>query len=94
MAVRIHPTAEVSDKIKDGEGSSIWHHAQVRENVSIGENCVIGGGKRFHRQWLRGDLQGGISLGAAPVPKSGGRRRKSHPLGFGSCNFFLSIAYV
>ena len=44
MAVRIHPTAEVSEKISIGEGSSIWHHAQVREGVSIGENCIIGKG--------------------------------------------------
>jgi len=44
MAVRIHPTAEVSDKAKIGEGSSIWHQAQVREGVSIGHNCIIGKG--------------------------------------------------
>ena len=44
MAVRIHPTAEVSDKIEIGEGSSIWHHAQVREGAKIGSNCIIGKG--------------------------------------------------
>lgn len=44
MPVRIHPTAEVSDKITIGEGSSIWHHAQVREGVTIGEKCIIGKG--------------------------------------------------
>jgi acetyltransferase-like isoleucine patch superfamily enzyme len=44
MSVRIHPTAEVSDKITIGEGSSIWHHAQVREGVTIGEKCIIGKG--------------------------------------------------
>ena len=31
MSVRIHPTAEVSDKADIGEGTSIWHQAQVRE---------------------------------------------------------------
>ncbi len=44
MTIRIHPTAEVSDKIEIGEGSSIWHHAQVREGVKIGTNCIIGKG--------------------------------------------------
>src|SRR5260221_7802650 len=44
MVIRIHPTAEVSDKIKIGDGSSIWHHAQVRDGASIGENCIIGKG--------------------------------------------------
>ena len=44
MGVRIHPTAEVSDKAKIGDGTGIWHHAQVREGAIIGENCIIGKG--------------------------------------------------
>lgn len=44
MPIRIHPTAEVSDKIEIGDGTSIWHHAQVREGVKIGTNCIIGKG--------------------------------------------------
>lgn len=44
MGVRIHPTAEVSDKARIGDGTGVWHHAQVRENVSIGGNCIIGKG--------------------------------------------------
>ena len=44
MGIRIHPTAEVSDKAQIGEGSSVWHHAQVREGVKIGSNCIIGKG--------------------------------------------------
>ena len=44
MGIRIHPTAEVSEKATIGEGSSIWHQAQVRENVKIGMNCIIGKG--------------------------------------------------
>ncbi len=42
--VRIHPTAEVSDKARIGNETSIWHQAQVREEVEIGENCIIGKG--------------------------------------------------
>lgn len=44
MAVRIHPTADVSDKAIIGEGTSIWNHAQVREGVTLGKNCVISKG--------------------------------------------------
>lgn len=44
MPIRIHPTADVSPKANIGEGTSIWHHAQVREDVSIGQNCIIGKG--------------------------------------------------
>ena len=44
MPIRIHPTAEVSDKARIGDGTSIWLHVQIRENVSIGENCIIGKG--------------------------------------------------
>jgi len=44
MPVRIHPTAEVSNNVKIGEGTSVWHHAQIREGVKIGKNCIIGKG--------------------------------------------------
>lgn len=40
--VRIHPTAEVSPKAQIGEGTSIWHHCQVREDVRIGRECILG----------------------------------------------------
>lgn len=40
--VKIHPTAEVSDKAKIGEGTKIWNQAHVRENCVIGKNCNIG----------------------------------------------------
>ncbi len=44
MTVRIHPTADVSEKANIGDGTSIWHQAQVREGVHIGKNCIIGKG--------------------------------------------------
>ena len=44
MGIRIHPTAEVSDKADIADGTSIWHQAQVREGVKIGKNCIIGKG--------------------------------------------------
>ena len=33
MGIRIHPTAEVSEKAKIGDGTGIWPQAQVREDV-------------------------------------------------------------
>jgi acetyltransferase-like isoleucine patch superfamily enzyme len=42
--VRIAPSADVSDDAQIGEGSSIWHLAQVRERASLGANCIIGRG--------------------------------------------------
>lgn len=44
MTIRIHPTADVSPKATIGDGTSIWHQAQVREDVIIGQNCIIGKG--------------------------------------------------
>jgi acetyltransferase-like isoleucine patch superfamily enzyme len=38
----IHPTAEVSPAAVIGEGTRIWHGAQVRERVTIGRNCIVG----------------------------------------------------
>lgn len=40
--VRIHPTAEVSPHAQIGEGTSIWHHCQVREGARIGRECILG----------------------------------------------------
>jgi len=44
VTVRIHSTAEVSPDAQIGEGTSIWHHAQVRERAVIGKSCIIGKG--------------------------------------------------
>lgn len=44
MGIRIHPTADVSSKANIGDGTSIWHQAQVREDARIGSNCIIGKG--------------------------------------------------
>jgi acetyltransferase-like isoleucine patch superfamily enzyme len=44
LNIKIHTTADVSDKAIVGEGTSIWHQAQVREGEQLGKNCVIGKG--------------------------------------------------
>jgi acetyltransferase-like isoleucine patch superfamily enzyme len=40
----IHPTADVSDQATIGSGTHIWHYCQVRENVRIGQGCILGKG--------------------------------------------------
>ncbi|WP_309128013.1 DapH/DapD/GlmU-related protein [Microbacterium sp.] len=42
--VRIVESADVSADASIGDGSSIWHLAQVREGVRMGENCIVGRG--------------------------------------------------
>lgn len=39
-----HPTAEVSPSAEIGEGTRVWHQAQIRERVRIGSNCIVGKG--------------------------------------------------
>ncbi|MGH3652903.1 acyltransferase [Glutamicibacter sp.] len=41
---RIEQTADVAPSADIGQGSSIWHLAQVREGAVLGENCNIGRG--------------------------------------------------
>jgi acetyltransferase-like isoleucine patch superfamily enzyme len=40
----VHPSADVDETAEIGDGSSVWHLAQVRENARLGRNCVIGRG--------------------------------------------------
>ena len=44
MTVQVIDTADVSPEVTLGDGSSIWHLAQVREGAVLGENCIIGRG--------------------------------------------------
>ena len=44
MGVRIVDTADVAESATIGDGSSVWHLAQVREDAVLGENCIIGRG--------------------------------------------------
>lgn len=44
MGVRIEASADVSPLASIGEGSSVWHLAQVREDAVLGIDCVIGRG--------------------------------------------------
>ncbi|MEV7631315.1 DapH/DapD/GlmU-related protein [Microbacterium sp. NPDC089318] len=42
--VRIVESADVSSEASIGDGSSIWHLAQVREGARMGANCIVGRG--------------------------------------------------
>lgn len=44
MAVRVVDSADVSSDAEIGDGSSIWHLAQVREKVRMGAGCIVGRG--------------------------------------------------
>ncbi len=55
MAIRIHATAEVSDQACIGDGTSIWHHSQVREGAHLGRNCILGKGVYIDAGVIIGD---------------------------------------
>lgn len=44
VAARIAATADVSDEATIGDGTSIWHLAQIREKAILGTDCNIGRG--------------------------------------------------
>ena len=44
MNVRIMSSADVDPTAQIGEGSSVWHLAQVRDGATIGEECIVGRG--------------------------------------------------
>ncbi|WP_318246990.1 acyltransferase [Microbacterium gallinarum] len=54
-AVRIVDSADVSPAATIGEGSSIWHLAQVREQAVLGTNCIIGRGAYVGTGVVMGD---------------------------------------
>lgn len=53
--VRIVESADVSDKARIGEGSSVWHLAQIREDAELGRNCIIGRGAYIGTGVVLGD---------------------------------------
>jgi acetyltransferase-like isoleucine patch superfamily enzyme len=44
VAVRIQPSADVDERAVLGDGTSVWHLAQVREGAVLGKNCIVGRG--------------------------------------------------
>lgn len=54
-APRIVDSADVSPEASIGDGSSIWHLAQVREQAVLGRNCIIGRGAYIGTGVVLGD---------------------------------------
>lgn len=70
----IHETAEVSDLAVVGEGTRIWHHAQVRERARVGRNCTVGKGVYIDFDVVVGDnvkIQNGCMLFHGSVVEDG-----------------------
>jgi UDP-2-acetamido-3-amino-2,3-dideoxy-glucuronate N-acetyltransferase len=44
MGIRVAPGADVDERAAVGEGTSVWHLAQVREGAEVGPGCTIGRG--------------------------------------------------
>ena len=44
MSVRIMPSADVDERAELGEGTTVWHLAQIREHAVLGRNCIVGRG--------------------------------------------------
>jgi acetyltransferase-like isoleucine patch superfamily enzyme len=44
VATRVLPSADVDEKAELGDGTTVWHLAQVREGATLGRNCIIGRG--------------------------------------------------
>lgn len=44
MSVNIVSSADVSAEATIGDGTSVWHLAQVRERAILGQDCIVGRG--------------------------------------------------
>jgi UDP-2-acetamido-3-amino-2,3-dideoxy-glucuronate N-acetyltransferase len=44
LPTRIVDSADVDATASIGEGSSVWHLAQIRENARLGRSCIVGRG--------------------------------------------------
>ncbi len=44
MTIRIAESADVDPTATVGDGSSVWHLAQVRDGATLGEQCIVGRG--------------------------------------------------
>lgn len=51
----VHPTAVVEPRAVVGRGTRVWHHAHIRDDAVIGENCVVGKGVYIDTKVVVGD---------------------------------------
>ena len=55
MSTRIADSADVHTDAIIGDGTTVWHLAQVREGATLGRNCVVGRGAYVGRGVCIGD---------------------------------------
>ena len=55
MATRVQDSADVSPDATLGDGTSVWHLAQVREGAVLGQNCIVGRGAYVGTGVVMGD---------------------------------------
>jgi UDP-2-acetamido-3-amino-2,3-dideoxy-glucuronate N-acetyltransferase len=82
MTARVHPSADVDDRAVLGNGTSVWHLAQVREGAVLGTGCTVGRGAYIGSGVVLGDnvkvqnyalvyepatLEDGVFIGPAAV---------------------------
>jgi len=53
--VFVHPSADVSADASVGDGTKVWHQAQVREGAVIGKGCIVGKGAYVDKDVRIGD---------------------------------------
>jgi len=61
----IHETAEVAQNATIGKGTKVWHQAQIREGVIIGQNCNISKNVYIDHDVIIGNnvkIQNGVSV--------------------------------
>lgn len=61
----IHATANVSPKAKLGEGTKVWINVQIREETTIGADCILGKDvyiAEFVKVGDRCKIQNGVSV--------------------------------
>jgi acetyltransferase-like isoleucine patch superfamily enzyme len=44
LGVHVQSTADVDERAELGDGTRVWHLAQIRENARVGRGCIIGRG--------------------------------------------------
>lgn len=55
MSIRVLDSADVSEQASIGDGSSVWHLAQIREHAVLGKGCVVGRGAYIGEGVVMGD---------------------------------------
>lgn len=54
--VFVHPTADVEEGARVGDGTKVWHLAHIRSTAQVGAGCVIGRNVYVDAEVVVGDL--------------------------------------